>query len=217
MKKLNLQETEKLLGRYRIPFLRQYLARDLVEASRHAGRIGYPVVLKVASEQISHKTEVDGVKLNIRNEPELKRSYTEMMNSISRKRVKAKIDGVLVQKMLTGRNVREVIIGSKQDEQFGPVIMFGLGGIFVEVLKDVSFRLVPIVGKDARDMISEIKGRRVLEAFRGREPINFKELEDCLLKVSKMVDKNRIRELDINPLLVDDKNVYAADVRIFVE
>lgn len=218
LKLLSFIETEKLLKKYKIPFLKQYFSKSLKDAVMYAKEIGYPVVLKIASNTISHKTNIGGVKIDIRDEIELKDAYKEIMKRVENTKLKEKIDGILIQKMVRGENVREVIIGGKHDKQFGPVVMFGLGGIFVEIFKDISFRLVPIKRKDAREMIKEIKGVEVLTTFRGKVSINFNLLEECLLKVSRLMEKEKdIIELDINPLIIDDKKAYAVDVKIFVE
>ncbi len=217
MEKMSYEETIKLLKRFNIPFLELSRAKTLSEAMDVAEKIGYPVAMKIDSPQISHKTDVGGVVLDIKNEEALKRGYNNMINTVRKKAPHAKVKGVIIQKMFSGDNVREVIIGSKYDDQFGHLIMFGLGGIFVEVLKDVSFRLIPIKREDAREMIREIKGYEVLEGIRGWKPVNFEKLEDCLLKVSRLIEKNpNIKELDINPLLINHKEAYVADIRIFV-
>jgi acyl-CoA synthetase (NDP forming) len=218
MEKLGYEETIKLLKKFNIPFLELSRAKTLSEAIDVAEKIGYPVAMKIYSPQISHKTDVGGVVLNIKNETALKREYNDMINTVRKKAPNAKIGGVIIQKMFSGNGVREVIIGSKYDKQFGPLMMFGLGGIFVEVLKDVSFRLIPIKREDAREMISEIKGYPILKGIRGWKPVNFEKLEECLLNVSKMVEKTpNIKELDINPLLINHKDACVADVRIFVD
>ncbi len=205
------------MRKYRIPVLGQLLAKNEKQALLAAKRIGWPVALKISSPDIIHKTDFGGVALNIQNEKQLSEAFNRIIIRARKKYPKAKIDGILVQEMFKGKGAREVIIGSKIDSQFGPIIMFGLGGVFVEVMKDVSFRLIPIERKDAREMIREIRGYSMLEEFRGMRRINFEALEDCLLKVSNIVWKNRkIKELDVNPLFADSKGVIAADFRVIV-
>jgi acyl-CoA synthetase (NDP forming) len=216
MRKLGDTETREIMKRSGIPFVKQVLVKNEEQAVRHAKRIGYPVVLKVASPDIIHKTDVGGVVVDIGNEEELRESYRRMLRNVRRKKPRAKIQGVLVQEMVP-RDSRELIIGGRRDPQFGPVIMFGLGGVWVEALKDVSFRLVPIRRKDAGEMVREIRGRSILEGARGQKPVNFRLLEDILLKVSRLVWNNRrIQELDINPLFINDKRAMAVDARIVV-
>lgn len=214
MRKLSYKEAKKLLRRWKIPCAEQFLARDAEQALRFAKRIGYPVVLKVESPDVIHKTETGGVETNIRDEEDIRRAFKGITGNVRRKVPKARIKGILIQKMFEGR---EVIVGSKTDPQFGPVIMFGLGGIFVESLKDVTFRVIPIKRDDAKGMIKEIRGYKILQGVRGLKPVNFRALENCLLAVSEMVWKSKkIRELDINPLFVNEKGVVAVDVRVIV-
>jgi len=212
MEKISHTKTEQLLKKYKIPTVRQLLARNEKEASEFSRKIGFPVAMKISSPKIIHKSEVKGVALGIDNEEQARRSFKEMMRN-ARKVKGAKIEGVIVQEQLEGV---EIIMGSKQDPSFGPALMFGLGGIFVEILKDVSFRLVPLERKDAREMIQEIKGYPILKGVRGQKGVNLRALEDCLISLSRMVSKEKIQELDINPLFADHGGVKAADVRILV-
>jgi acyl-CoA synthetase (NDP forming) len=217
MELLDRKKAELLLKKHGIEVLPLEPARTVSEALKVAGRLGFPLAMKINSPDITHKTEVGGVILDISNEEELVDSWEKMMGSVREKAPKARILGAVLQKMFPVAGARELIVGVKNDLQFGHMMMFGLGGIFVEVLKDVSFRLIPISRRDACEMLSEIKGKKILEGFRGQEPIPGKLLEDVLLKVSRMIEKTpRIREMDINPLLADDKRAVAADFRIFV-
>ena len=202
-----------LLKKYRIPVVRHSLVKKEEQAVAYAKKIGYPVVLKLSSPDIIHKTDAKAVLVGIKDEKELRKGFQKLLAIAKKKR--AKVDGILVQDFAEGH---EIIIGSSRDPQFGPTILFGLGGIFVEVLKDVTFRVIPIDRKDAKEMIKEIKGYKILAGVRGEKGIDFKALEDCLLKVSKMVwsEKKPIKELDINPLFANDKGCVATDVRIFV-
>jgi acyl-CoA synthetase (NDP forming) len=192
------------------------LASSENEATAISDDIGFPVVLKVASPDITHKSDAGGVKVGLKNKDEVIEAYREIMASARQKYPEAKIDGVSVQNM--ARPGIELIIGMFQDSQFGPVIMFGLGGIFVEVLKDVSFRVIPIVRRDAAEMIREIKGYSLLQGYRGQEPAHLPSLEDILLKVSALIEKTPgIKEIDLNPVFAYKDGALAVDARIALE
>lgn len=213
MKKFAEFEAKKILAAHGIPVTREILAKNAQEAKKAAQKIGYPVAMKVQSHDILHKTDAGGVLLSLKSADEIAKGYEKIISNAKQYDKSAKIQGVLVQEMITDGH--QCIIGSKKDPQFGPVIMFGLGGIFVEVFKDVSFRIIPINRKDAKEMISEIKGYDILKGTRGQKPVNFRALEDTLLKVSGMVWKDKkLEELDINPLFVSPSGVKAADARM---
>jgi len=215
MKKLSQEKTEALLKRFKIPFPKRILAKNENQAALCAKKLGYPVVLKISSPDIIHKTDAGGILLELENEQEVRKGYQTIVKNAKKYMKKAKIDGVDVFQMIEPET--ELIIGLKMDPQFGPVIMFGLGGIFVEVLKDVSFRLAPLTRKDAREMIKEIKGYKILEGIRGNKPANIKAIENMLMNVSNLVMKKPdIKELDINPLFAYNNKVVAGDVRILV-
>ncbi len=218
MKKLDDTKAFKILKKYKIPVVKQFLAKNEKQAVKYAKRIGYPVALKISSKDVIHKTDIRGLMLGIKTDQDVVSGYKRIIKNVRSKKPKAKIDGVLVQEMIKGR---EIIIGSKSDPQFGPVLLFGLGGIFVELLKDIRIRIIPVESRDAREMIFEIKWYRILAGVRGQRGVNLKALENCLLNVSRMVwastrTKRAIKELDINPLFVNEKGVLAADVRIFL-
>jgi acyl-CoA synthetase (NDP forming) len=198
-------ESKKILSCYGISITEEAIAKSPEEAATIANRIGYPVALKVVSPQILHKTDARAIKLNIRNETELKAAYQEVIANSKRYDPKAEIQGVLVQEMVQGG--REMIVGVSHDPQFGPTIMFGLGGIFVEVMKDIALRVAPITRNDAEEMIKEIKGRNILGAFRDKPEADIDSIIDTLLKISKLCDDLRetVLEIDINPLMVFDK------------
>jgi acyl-CoA synthetase (NDP forming) len=192
------------------------LASSQKEAVALSEEIGFPVVLKVASPDITHKTDAGGVKVGLKNKTEVRKAYAEIMASVRPKYPEAKIDGVSVQSV--ARPGIEIIIGVFKDPQFGPVIMFGLGGIFVEVLKDVAFRIIPIVRRDAVEMIKEIKGYSLLNGYRGHEPAHIPSLEYMLLKVSDFVEKTPgIKEIDLNPIFAYKDSAVAVDARIVLE
>ncbi|MBF7082854.1 acetate--CoA ligase family protein [Desulfallas sp. Bu1-1] len=179
------------------------LVNDLSECLRAAEKIGYPVALKTASKDIIHKTEAGGVRLNIENPEELERAFLAM-HSATRKHRNKEDGGFLVQKMAPAG--LEVFIGGKQDPEFGPVILFGLGGIFLEVLKDISMRIAPIDERVASEMIEEIKGHLLLKGFRGRQEADVSFLIKCLIRISQLLtDHSEIKNLDLNPLIVLEK------------
>lgn len=192
------------------------LARTREEAISLSKGIGFPVVLKIVSPDVLHKTDAKGVKLSLKDEGEVGEAYDEIISSIKEHEPSANIQGVSVQSM--ARPGIEVIIGMSKDPQFGPVLMFGLGGILVEVLKDVSFRIVPLTRRDAGEMIREIKGYPILEGYRGQEPVDIAVLEEMLLKVSDFVEgRPEIKELDINPILAYSNGALAVDARVILE
>ena len=209
-------ESKQLVSEAGIPVVESKLAKSKAQAVSMSREIGFPVVLKVVSPDIIHKSDSGGVKLGLANAAQVGRAYTEIIAAAKRTDSKAKIHGVSVQKM--AKPGVEVIMGMSKDAQFGPVLMFGLGGVFVEVLKDVAFRIVPLVRRDASQMIREIKGYPVLEGYRGQEPANIKILEDLLLKLSDFVDKTpEIKELDLNPILAYSDGAVAVDARVILE
>jgi acyl-CoA synthetase (NDP forming) len=203
----------ELLKECQIPVLPNVKASSLEEVVKVSNSLGYPVVMKISSPDISHKSDVGGIILDINSEEEVKNAYYNMMNTVKQKVPDARIDGVMLQKM--AEPGIEVIIGVKLDPQFGHVIMFGLGGIFVEIYKDVSFRVTPVNSEMARDMILEIKGSPILMGARGRHAADIDAIINVIVKLSEMLEKNPdIVELDINPLIVYEKNAVAVDARM---
>ena len=209
-------ESKQILKEVGINTTEIKLARTKEEAVSHSKELGFPVALKIVSPDILHKTDVGGVKLGLNNEDDVGNAYDGIISMIKKQEPAAKIQGVSVQPM--ARPATEVIIGMSKDPQFGPVLMFGLGGILVEVLKDVSFRIVPLTRRDAREMIGEIKGYPILEGYRGQEPANIAVLEELLLKVSEFVDSRpEIAELDINPIFAYSDGALAIDARVILD
>ena len=209
-------ESKELLKAARIPVVETRLAVSKKEAIELAAKLGFPVVMKIVSPDVVHKSDAGGVRLSIQNATQAGRAYTEILANIKKHYPRAKIVGVTVQKM--AKQGIEVIIGMTKDAQFGPVIMFGLGGILVEVLKDVSFRIVPMTKRDASEMITEIKGYPILKGYRGQDPADIPYLEDLIVKVSEFVDKNpEIKELDLNPVFAYKDGALAVDARIILE
>jgi acetyltransferase len=209
-------EAKRVLAEYGIGVTREELASSAIDAVRVAKRIGYPVAIKVQSSDIPHKTEADAVRLGIASDSDLERAYDEVLKNARAYKADAKIEGVLVQEMVAGGI--EAILGVSNDPLFGPAVMFGLGGIFAEVLKDVSFRLAPVTPATAREMIAEIKGYPVLAGARGKPPADVDALADAIVKLSALaVDlEDKVAELDINPLFVMERGrgVKAADALI---
>lgn len=208
---LTEHETKEILARYGIPVTKGALAANPRQAVDQARVIGFPLVMKISSREISHKSDIGGVLLNIKSEKEVVEAYTTLLENARRHAPSAKIEGVLVQQMVPSG--LEVIIGAKKDPQFDHALMFGLGGIFVEICGDVSFRVAPITQKEALEMIAEIKGYQVLKGIRGKKPYDIDAISDILIKVSEMVEKENILELDINPLIVYGQGAIAADAR----
>jgi acyl-CoA synthetase (NDP forming) len=216
--RVNLTEIEskELIKSAGIPIVEAKLARTKAEAISLSKTIGFPVVLKIVSPDVVHKSDSGGVRLGLDNAVQVGRAYSEILAAIKKHHPKAKIEGISVQKM--ARPGIEVIIGMTKDEQFGPVLMFGLGGILVEVLKDVSFRIVPLNKRDASQMIKEIKGYPLLEGYRGQGPADIPFLEALILKVSDFIDKNpEIKELDLNPVFAYKDGAVAVDARVILE
>ena len=213
--KLLEPESKELIAAFGITTARHTVTASVKEAIQAATSIGYPIVLKIVSPDISHKTDVGGVKVGIKDAEGVKAAYEEIMKNVNIKKPDARIEGILVEEMATPST--EVIVGGLRDPQFGPAVMFGLGGIFVEVYKDVSFRIAPLEEYDAIDMIHEIKGSKILKGFRNTESLDITSVAQTILKVSNMmVSVEEIKEIDLNPVLVYPKGVKAVDARIIL-
>lgn len=208
-------ESKEILKEVGVPVVETRLAKNKEEAVFFSKKLGFPVVLKIASPDIIHKSDSGGVKLDLKNPDEVKKAYNEILRNTHRQYPKAALQGITVQKML--KPGIEVIVGTSKDPQFGPVIMFGLGGIFVEVLKDVSFRIIPINRRDALEMIQEIKGYPVLQGYRDKKPVKISNLVNLLLQISKLMERNPgIEELELNPVFVYKDSLMAVDARMVV-
>jgi acyl-CoA synthetase (NDP forming) len=209
-------ESKEILKQAGISVVETKLAKTQKEAASLSQKMGFPVALKITSPDVIHKSDSGGVKLSINSVAEVKKAYDEILKKVRKQYPDAIIHGVSVQKMaLPGT---EVIVGSSKDPQFGPVIMFGLGGIFVELLKDVSFRVIPVEQRDAQEMIKEIKGYPLLQGYRGKEPANISALVEIILKISKLIEENpQIKELELNPILAYKNKAMAVDARIILE
>ena len=209
-------ESKQLVAEAGIPVVETKLAQTKAEAIAMSKKMGFPVALKIVSPDIIHKSDIGGVKLNLANAAQVGKAYTEIMAAAKKANKKAAIHGVSVQKM--ARPGVEVIMGMSKDAQFGPVLMFGLGGILVELLKDVSFRIIPLARRDAAEMIREIKGFPLLQGFRGQEPADITRLEEILMAVSDFAEKHpEIKELDLNPVFAYRDGAVIVDARIILE
>lgn len=197
----------EMLKKYGIEPLPYGIARSEKEAAGIARRLGYPVALKLVSPQVSHKTDVGGVKTGIRDEKRLAHAYEDIMEAAKRYRV----EGVLVQKM--ARKGIELIIGGKKDAQFGHMIILGLGGVYVEVFRDATARICPIAKEDVEDMVKELRSHPLITGIRGMRPINMKKLHSLMVRASGMIVSEDMEELDLNPVIFDEKGYDIVDVR----
>jgi acyl-CoA synthetase (NDP forming) len=215
-KSLTEHEARRFLAHWQVTGVREERTTTVDEALAAAGRIGYPVVLKVESPDIPHKTEADVVRLDVQSDVELRQAYTEIMRNAEHHAPNAQVLGVLVQEMVHGGI--EAIVGLSQDPLFGPVLLFGMGGIFVELYQDAALRACPITQSDAQEMLQEVKGARLLEGFRGHPAADVDALIHLMVCVSHLgvQCEGEIRELDLNPLLVlpRGQGVRAADALI---
>lgn len=217
-KRKNLLETEAktVCLEYGIPVTKFELAKNEAEAVKFAEEIGYPVVLKIVSPDVIHKSDVGGVIVNLKDPKEIRNAYKQILQNVKKHKAKAKITGILVQEMAPSST--EVIVGAIKDPQFGPSIMFGLGGIFVEVLKDVTFRVAPLTEDEARQMITEVKAYPLLKGYRNQPPADIDAIVKILLNTSKLVmEHQEIKELDLNPIMVYKKGAKTVDARIILE
>lgn len=209
-------ESKTILQEYKLPVTQFKVAETEDETVNAAETIGYPVVLKILSPDVIHKSDVGGVLININDADGVRKGYQTIVANVKKHKKKAQIKGIFVEEFAPPGI--EVIIGAIKDPQFGPALMFGLGGIFVEVLKDVSFRVAPITEYDAGEMIKEIKGYPILTGIRGQEPSDLNALKNILLKVSKLVmDYPIINQLDLNPVFSYPKGAKCVDARIILE
>ncbi|MHA1959198.1 MAG: acetate--CoA ligase family protein [Candidatus Thorarchaeota archaeon] len=216
-------EAKDIMKRYDVPIPKYDIAATSDEAAEKSKKIGFPVVLKILSKDILHKSDAGGVKLNLKNEDEVKAAFDEIMENAKAYGREEGVDvdlsrGVFITEF--AEMGTEVIVGVTKDPQFGHALMFGLGGIFVEILKDVTFRLIPLREIDAREMVSEIKAAKILDGVRGEKPRDIDALIDIIMKVSKMVEENPdIIELDCNPtfLYEQGKGALVVDARILID
>ena len=209
-------ESKTICSEYGIPVTKFKLAKDETEAVHFAKQIGYPVVLKIVSPDIIHKSDIGGVITDMKNDMEVRSAYKKIIANVKKHRPKSRIVGVLVQEMAPPAT--EVIVGATKDPQFGPTLMFGLGGIFVEVLKDVTFRIAPVTREEACEMICEVKAYPLLKGYRNTPPADVDAIARIILNTSRLVtDHDEIKELDLNPILVYRKGAKTVDARIILE
>jgi acyl-CoA synthetase (NDP forming) len=210
---LNEVESKELLAATGIKTVPARLARSAAEAAAIATELGFPVAVKVMSEDIPHKSDVGGVRLGLESADQVAEAFSAVTNAARERHPAAEIAGVSVQRM--AEPGLEVIVGVSEDPQFGPVIMFGLGGVFVELLRDVSFRLVPLERRDAVEMIDEIRGSALLDGYRGTPAANRSRLVEFLLAVSNFIESHpQVMELDLNPVFAYPDDAVAVDARV---
>ena len=209
-------EAKTVCVEYGIPVTKFRVSKNEAEAVKFAEEIGYPVVLKIVSPDIIHKSDVGGVIVGLKNAQEVRNAYKQILKNVKKHKADAKIVGILVQEMAPSST--EVIVGAIKDPQFGPALMFGLGGIFVEVLKDVTFRVAPITVDEAREMITEVKAYPLLKGYRNQPPADIEAIVQILLNTSRLVmEHQEIKELDLNPIMVYEKGAKTVDARIILE
>jgi acetyl-CoA synthetase (ADP-forming) len=205
---LSEHEAKELLSVYKIPVAREMVAKTEGDLTKATNDIGYPLVMKGCSPDLTHKTEQGLVKVDLRNDEEARAAFQEIMNNMQGQQ-----KAVLVQELVRGS--RELMVGMTRDAQFGPCVMFGLGGIFTEILKDISFRVAPIEKRDAKEMMQEIKGHKILENVRGMPAADLEELSEILIRVGEIgLDNDAIKEIDVNPLILSGRQPVAVDALV---
>ena len=214
---LSAEEIQTVLSAVGLPLVPAQFALTADDAARAATSLGFPVAVKLASRQFVHKTEVDGVRLGLTDADAVRRAFDEIRCRVEREKRPDAMDGVLVQRMIRGGV--EVMAGVTQDPLFGPLVAFGLGGIHVEVLADVCFRVAPLTDRDAAEMVHDIRGYRLLEGYRGHPPADVAAIEEALLRVSRLAEEvAEIAEIDLNPVIAfpPGEGCSVADARIRV-
>src|ERR671926_1032456 len=203
---------KQVLTEYGIKVPKYALVKSADEAGKQAQAVGFPLVGKIVSPQILHKTDVKGVKVGLNSESEVRETFDEMYNRLS---TQFNLKGMLIEKMVP-KGVAELIVGLQNDPQFGPIIMLGLGGIYTEIFKDISFRVLPITKRDAVEMIENLKGKQILKGFRGSEPVNFDVLGDALVNIGNLgVDMAAYYEsIDFNPVIAYPNDYIVVDAKI---
>ncbi len=208
--RLSEYDSKRLISSYGVPVCREHLAETMDEAVKRAAELNYPVVLKGCGADLSHKTEMGLVKLGVSSEEKLVKSYEEITAT------GVEMDGVLVQEQVAGK--REFVIGINRDVQFGPTVMFGLGGIYTEVLKDISFRIAPLAAADAEEMLDEIRSRELLDEFRGEPAVDRELLVQVLIGIGDLAMENdEVSEIDINPLIISGDRPVAVDALVILD
>ncbi len=209
-------ECYSILEKYNIPVDNFRVARTAEEAAECANEIGYAVVLKILSQDVIHKSDLGGVALDLKTQEDVYKAFHKITMNVKKQSPNSKIQGVLVQEMVSPSI--EVIVGAINDPQFGPTIMFGLGGVFVEVIKDVAFRLVPVRRDEALEMIREIKAYPILQGYRGTPAVDIESIAQILVNISRLVNNYpEIQELDLNPVVVNEKRAKVIDARLIID
>jgi len=209
-------EAKSICKEYGIPVTDFRIAKNEAEAVSFADEIGYPVVLKIISPDVIHKSDVGGVIVGLKTAEDVRNAYKQIMENVKNHKPNAKIVGMLVQEMAPSST--EIIVGAIKDPQFGPALMFGLGGIFVEVLKDVTFRIAPLTKDEAEEMIKEVRAYPLLKGYRNTPPADIEAIVNILLNTSRLVmEHQEIKELDLNPIMVYEKGAKTVDARIILE
>ncbi len=210
-KTLSENESKQLLAEYGIPITQEKVVTTEADAIAAAAEIGYPVVLKGSGDELSHKTELNLIALDLRKEEEVREAFQKLTSNPD-----VSVNEVLIQQMVKGD--RELVVGLTRDAQFGPCVMFGIGGIFTEILKDTSFRVAPLSQWDAMDMMGDIRGKKILEAFRGKPAVDRDILADILIAVGQIgMDHDNVKEIDINPLKLIDGKPVAVDALVVLD
>jgi len=208
-------EAKKLCSHYGIPVPKSRLVKSLDEAIKATQEIGFPVVVKIVSEDILHKSDAGCVVVGVSDAEELKAAYERVVGNALKFNPRASIRGVLIEEMVP-KGV-EVAVGGLRDPEFGPAVMFGLGGIFIEVMRDVSFRIAPVSEEEAEEMMKEIRGFKMLQGYRGSEAVDLKALAKIIVSASKMMAENEeISQLDLNPIIASRQGAKAVDARVIL-
>lgn len=215
--KRNLTEAEvyELLLKHGIPIPKYFIASSEEEALKIAKRLEFPLVMKIVSPDIMHKTDIGGIKMNIINSLQVKESYKNIFCNVRKNKPEARINGMLLCKQAP-KGV-EVIVGMIRDPQFGPTVMFGLGGIFIEILKDVTFRVCPVERADVEEMLTEIQGIKMLQGYRGQPRCDVNAIINIIMTISEIaMNYSMIKEIDLNPIIVTEKGALVVDAKIIL-
>jgi len=212
---LDFEKTKELLGKYQIPMVESLVIKTAQEGIEFAGRVGFPVVLKLVSNDVLHKIDKGLVKLNIQNEQQLQDSFSKFNGGQTPASLRGSVfPQILIQKQISGT---EIFLGMKRDKSFGPAISFGLGGIFVEVLEDIVFGICPIEKKEALEMIKKIKGYKILQGYRGQPKVDIEKLADVLVNISNLSFENKyIQEIDFNPVIASGSDIFIVDPKVIL-
>ncbi len=215
MHQLSTTNTLKILKKYKIPFAKSILCRSLSETKNAAKKLGFPIVMKISSPEIIHKSDCGGVITDIKNISETKEAFLKILKNVSSKCSKDSIEGVLLSKYVKGY---QLMIGAKKDPQFGPLVIFGMGGIYVEVFKDIAMHIGRISHNEAKKLIASTKVYKILSGIRGQEKANLEAIASVLVKVSILIEKEKeIAEVDFNPVIANKKEAIVVDARLMSE